>query len=342
MSRQLKHPDELTNEFIEWRVRELLPKFEALAPYNRTNREKGVKNEGLTGWKDLATKEAALLKANYPDNRPEDEKEYGAALRQITALKKELKIAARTELLDKANYNPVCTIITHFGNALSFLFSPYKERQNTRYRETVKTRSKLENRIALNLSPYLIKAKEVLTQVANGATLFDVEWRDVSCAISLATGRRMAEVHLSAQFRKIGDYELGFKGQLKGKSRKLEGQKLRDFEFTIPTLLSTDLVLAGMDFLLKNDKRFPPTEDPERVNRRWSKVLNERAKDWAIIDEMTYHKFRGAYLKACIANSGVDPFDYLDYAKSILGDNDEGTIKAYQRFEIKQGSQTRL
>lgn len=342
MSRQLKHPDELTNEFIEWRVRELLPKFEALAPYNRSQREKGVKSEGLTGWKELATKEASLLKANYPDDKPEDEKEYGAALRQITALKKELKIAAKTELLDKANYNPTCTIITHFGNALSFLFSPYKEKQNTRYRETVKTRSKAENRIPLDLSPYLIKAKKVLTEVANGAGLFDVEWRDVSCSIALATGRRMAEVHLSAQFRKLGDYELGFKGQLKGKSRKVDGQKLKDFEFTIPTLLSADLVLAGMEFLEKHDKRFNATEDPERVNRRWSKVLNERAKDWAIIEEMTYHKFRGAYLKASIANSGVDPFDYLDYARSILGDNDEGTIKAYQRFELKQGSQTRI
>ncbi|HEY9295132.1 MAG TPA: protelomerase family protein [Phormidium sp.] len=342
MSRQLKHSDELTNEFIEWRVRELLPKFEALAPYNRTQREKGVKNEGLTGWKDLATKEAALLKANYPDNRPEDEREYGACLRQITALKKELKLAARTKLLDKANYNPVCTIITHFGIALSFLFSPYKEKQNTRYRGVVENRSKLENRIPLDLSPYLIKANKVLTEVVNGATLFEVEWRDVSCAIALATGRRMAEVHLSAKFRKVKDYELGFTGQLKGKSRKLDGQKLRDFEFTIPTLLSADLVLAGMEFLEKNNKRFEPTEDPERVNRRWSKVLNERAKDWAIIDGMTYHKFRGAYLKACIANSGVDPFDYLDYARSILGDNDEATIKAYQRFEVKQGSQTRL
>ncbi|OKH30597.1 hypothetical protein NIES2119_30600, partial [[Phormidium ambiguum] IAM M-71] len=117
---------------------------------------------------------------------------------------------------------------------------------------------------------------------------------------------------------------------------------LTQSRFLLSDYLSADLVLAGMEFLEKHDKRFNAAEDPERVNRRWSKVLNERAKDWAIIEDMTYHKFRGAYLKACIANSGVDPFDYLDYAKSILGDNDEGTIKAYQRFEIKQGSQTRL
>ena len=339
---KLKDRTELSNNFVDLRISELLPQFEALAPYNRTQREKGVKSEGLTGWKDLATKEASLLKANYPDDRPEDEKEYGAALRQITALKKELKIAAKTNLSDTSNYNPVCTIITHFGNALSFLFSPYKERQNTRYRESVDNRSTSDHRLPLDLSPYLIKANEVLTEVANGATLLDVEWRDVSCSIALATGRRMAEIHLSAEFRKVGDYQLGFKGQLKGKTRKLEGQKLRAFEFTIPTLLSADLVLAGMEFLEKHDKRFKPSEDTERVNRRWSKVLNERAKDWAIIEEMTYHKFRGAYLKACIANSKIDPFDYLDYAKSILGDNDEVTIRAYQRFDIKQGGKTKI
>jgi hypothetical protein len=75
--------------------------------------------------------------------------------------------------------------------------------------------------------------------VRDGATKDEVNWRDVSCAISLVTGRRMGEVHLSGQFNQVGSHEVIFKGQLKGKSRKLKVKgedgsikqvALRDFE----------------------------------------------------------------------------------------------------------------
>ena len=144
MARQLLQADELSNTFIDDRVKILLPQFEALAPYKITQRKKGVGD--LTGWHKLAIQEARLLKLNYPDDKPEDDKEYGTALRQITALKKSLKLAAKTELKDAALLNPVNTIITNFGNELSNQFAIYKENQNTRYRETVTKRSKVENR----------------------------------------------------------------------------------------------------------------------------------------------------------------------------------------------------
>ena len=351
MSRTLKNAEELENGFIDERVSALLPKFEALAPYGRKQREQGIKNENLEGWKQLATKEAALLKATYPDDKPEPERTYGACLRQITALKKYLKLAAKTQLKDHANYHPVLTIVTHFGNALSFLFSPYKARQNESYREAVNERSTPENRVELDLSPFLKLAHEVLSQVANGATKDEVNWRDVSCAISLVTGRRMGEVHLSGEFRQVGDYKVVFKGQLKGKSRKLKvkGQDgsikqvaLRDFEFTIPTLVPAELVVQGIQWLEANGKRFDRDEDPERVNRTYSKVLSEKVKEWAIMDGMTYHKFRGAYFRACVEDAKVDPYDWEDYARSILGDDDSATIKAYKRFIIKPGSITRI
>ena len=57
---------------------------------------------------------------------------------------------------------------------------------------------------------------------------------------------------------------------------------------------------------------------------------------------MTYHKFRGAYFRACVENANIDPFDWEDYSKSILGDDDSATIKAYKRFKIKPGSLTRI
>jgi hypothetical protein len=339
MARELKAADELENSFVDERVRILLPKFEALAPYGRKQREDGVKSEKLEGWKQLATREASILRANY--DKPQ------TCLRQITALKKELKLSAKKEVKDHANYHPVNTIITHFGNALSFLFSEYTLEKNEKYREKVDTRSKPENRIELDLSPFIKEAHQVLSQVFNGATKEDIEWRDVSCALALVTGRRMGEVHLSGEFKKVDDYQVAFKGQLKGKSRKVrvDDKKLalRDYEFTIPTLVKADYVITGVQWLEENGKRFERDEDPERVNRRWSKVLSEKVRDdWRLFDEMTYHKFRGAYFRACVQNAKVDPYDWEDYAKQVLGDDDSATIKAYKRFVIKPGSITRV
>jgi hypothetical protein len=345
MSRQLLEADELKNSFIDDRVEILLPQFEALAPYKITQRKKGVND--FTGWHKLAIQEARLLKLTYPDDKPEDDKEYGTALRQITALKKYLKIASKTELKDAALLNPVNTIITNFGNELSNQFAIYKENQNTRYRETVTERRKVDNRIEIDLTNSLKYAYNILTDVKNGED--KINWLDVSCAVALATGRRMAEVHLSASFELIDSHTVAFKGQLKGKDRKIrvvdKAVKLRDVTFKIPTLLPADLIVNALEWLNSNGKRFDKDEDPERVNRRFSKTLNQKCKDWDIFpaDERTYHKFRAAYLRAAIINDGsVDPYDFLDFAKEVLGDDDEATINAYKRYEIKQGTLTRI
>jgi hypothetical protein len=345
MPRHLLAADEMTNAFIDDRVKVLLPQFEALAPYKITQRKKGVKD--FTGWHKLAIQEARLLKLTYPDDKPEDDKEYGTALRQITALKKALKLASKAELKDAALLNPVNTIITNFGNELSNQFAIYKENQNTRYRETVTERRKVENRIEIDLTNSLKYAYNILTDVKNGED--KINWLDVSCAVALATGRRMAEVHLSANFELIDNHTVAFKGQLKGKDRKIrvvdKAVKLRDVTFKIPTLLPADLVCFALDWLNSKGKRFDKDEDPERVNRRFSKTLNLQCKDWDIFpeDERTYHKFRAAYLRAAIINNGnVDPYDFTDFAKEVLGDDDESTINAYKRYEIKPGTITRI
>ncbi|MTJ10680.1 protelomerase family protein [Anabaena sp. UHCC 0204] len=348
MARQLKSSEDLENTYINDRVKILLPQFESLAPFKITERKKGKKlgSKTLTGWEALAAQESKLLKVTYPDDRTEEEKEYGTCLRQITALKKELKIAAKTELKDPALYHPVCTIITNFGNALSYQFASYKTQQNTRYRETVTERRKADNRIEIDLTNSLKYASSILTDIKNGE---DANWLDVSCAVALATGRRMAEVHLSASFELIDSHTVAFKGQLKGKDRKIrvvdKAVKLRDVTFKIPTLLPADLVCFALDWLNSKGKRFDQDEDPERVNRRFSKTLNQKCKDWDIFpaDERTYHKFRAAYLRAAIINDGnVDPYDFTDFAKEVLGDDDESTINAYKRYEIKQGSLTKI
>jgi hypothetical protein len=214
-------------------------------------------------------------------------------------------------------------------------------------------------------------AHDVLSKASQGL-LKASDWKDVSCALALVTGRRMAEIHLSASFVKADEFAVYFTGQLKGKesgfmvNKKGEAVRtnradynksksagltdkpfipLADYRFTIPTLVPADLVVAGLQWLEDNGKRLSKKDEPEAVNRKYSRYLSERVVDvWTILDksEMTFHKFRGAYFRACVVNCKVDGFDYMTFATSILGDGDEATIKAYQRFEIKPDSLTKL
>jgi hypothetical protein len=344
MSRELKAFDELSNSYVDDAVKRLLPQFETLAPFRKqTERKKGVGK--IPGWQRLATDEIRLLKITYPDDKPEHLKTYGTCLRQITALKKALKTSVKDYVKDEALHSAVNTIITNFGKALSEHFAPYKAAQSEQYREKVTERRQPENRIEIDLSNSLKFAHNVLTEIKNGN---DANWMDVSCAIALATGRRMGEVHLSASFAKIDDYTLRFKGQLKGKSRRVKlGEKalpIREVTFEIPTLLNADLICFALEWLDKKGKRFPQNEDPERVNRRFSKTLNQHCKEFDIFpdEDRTYHKFRAAYFRACVVNAGIDAFDFIDYAEKILIDRDETTINSYKRYEIKTGSLTRI
>lgn len=337
---------QLKNSYVEERVKYLLPLFESLAPFKPKQRQKGSKGynvateeyEFIPGWEALVLEEQISLMDRYPDlERSENEREYGTCLRQITALKKALRNATKTQLDDPMMKGAVGTIISHFGNDLSKRFQIYKARQNQRQRETVAVRSEPENRVELDLSPFIQKAHDVLSRLDEFKA---PDWKLVSCSLAMATGRRMAEIHCSAQFRLVDDHTIGFKGYLKGKSRKRDGKAISEYEFKIPTLVPAQLVVDGLNWLEKHGKR---VSEPEIVNRKYSRYLSEAVKEnWLILPckEMTYHKFRGAYFRACVVNASVDPLDFMSYAREVLGDRDEDTIRHYQRFEIKQGSLT--
>ena len=129
---------------------------------------------------------------------------------------------------------------------------------------------------------------------------------------------------------------------------------LIDHEFTIPTLVKSDLIIAGIRYLAKHDRRLAPNEETEIVNRRWNKPLSEQVKkDWMIVsddlwrsvdqeDRMTFHKLRGAYFIGVIGAMGETFETMKDQAESILGDKDLSAIKNYDRFKLAPGTKTRI
>jgi Telomere resolvase len=380
----------MENTYVDERVSALTKDIEALTPYTATVRKKGKPNEA-TGWEALAVREAIALKAKYPDERndddsfkPESERTYGTCLRQITALKKGLKRAARHDLLDPANVHKFNTIVKLFGDALSFQFAQYKMAQNLEYRARVVERSTNENRIVVNLEPFLIRAVTVLEQcqaaLAEPDLPQEIDWRSVSCALALTTGRRMSEIHCSGTFALVSEYEVSFKGQLKGKdsgvtvdskgneiritktefaSIKLMNPKAKfipliDHEFKIPTLVKAELVIAGIDWLEEQGKRIDRSSDPEVVNKRWGKPLSEQVKlVWAIApdeewkkvdpkDKLTYHKLRGAYFLGVMSSLNLSFSGMKQIASKVLGDRDLTAVDSYERLEIQPGTKSRI
>lgn len=355
------------NSYIDEAVSTLLPAFEALAHLKTRARERG--DGKLIGWRKLAISEAEYLKHTYPDPRTDEgEKTYSTCLRQVTALNKALKERAKDNVKDPANLTPVRTIIKRFSQALTDQFSIYRERRNAEYVARVHVRRVETNQVPIDVSEYLKKAHHILAVVAeenpDNATVkadYGFTWMDVSTAVSLATGRRMVEVHHTGNFIYLDTYQLGFTGQAKGKGRKVNEQMLKDVVFEIPTLIPAQLVKAGVDWLGANGKRCKPDEPTSRVNERYSKPLNENMKaNWDFIPdgytdgidsktgtpkplETTYHKCRAAYFNCALANEKeLRPIYAMDFMRSVLGDRDEQSLESYQRFNIEPDSVTRI
>lgn len=383
--RTRKSGQDQSNTYIDHRVKELIPLIESLAPFTATARKNG--KNGLIGWKALAIEEARRLKLTYPDEtnedgtqKPESDRTYGTCLRQVTALKKALRCLGKEVMSDPATINQFKTIASHFGEILSDQFSGYKSLQNFEYSARVKSRSTEGQRIVVNLEPFIQQAHAVLSMVVNDE---EIDWREVTCAIALVTGRRMAEILATGKFTKVSDYEVSFQGQLKGKDSGIatdkKGNQVRGtlsqfkqmqslnqvatdskfiplikYQFTIPTLVRADLVVAGIEYLAEQGKRLEANEDPEMVNRRWAKPLAERIqKSWVIVpneewqavdpkDKMTFHKLRGAYFIGVMGTMQSSFSAMKSLAESILGDKDLSAIENYERFDIAPDTLTRI
>jgi len=326
----------------------LVRNLEAIAPLSLKDRKAGKVVGGvfLPGWKAKSVEIADDLKEKYPVVQ--------SAIDGKKRLLTELGKFDKSWLLDTANFYPVKTSIAHFRESLNLLFAIDQAKVNASYRERVSDRSGDASRIECDLSQWLAKAFDVLTKVAQGANRKEIRWEDISCALILVTGRRMSELHYSAAFTKSGDHELIFTGQLKGKGRTVDGDKLINHPFTIPCLVPAELAIAGLAWLEREGKRADrgDQDGAERVNKTWAKYLSKRCKtDWQIIpdstwqsvdpaDKWSFHKFRGLYFVACLAKmeQSVSFSSIKRLAPSILGDADLSAIEPYERIDIKPGS----
>ena len=161
-------------------------------------------------------------------------------------------------------------------------------------------------------------------------------WMDVSIALILATGRRMAEIHSTETvFTKVDDYTLSFEGQLKTKGRGDIGA------FNIPCLVPADMVLAGVEYLGEQGKLYSATEGltvAEVVNAKVSVSLSRAIKaNMTPFGINVYKDCRVVYAEICwetLANKAV--IDKAHYFSNILGhsEKDVTTANSYIKFQV--------
>lgn len=164
------------------------------------------------------------------------------------------------------------------------------------------------------------------------------EWKKVSIALAIATGRRMSEIHLTAtEFKLVTEDEfksnpalqelapnythlIWFTGQLKAKG--LAGEYfLENPSYAIPTLIDRQLVIKGREWLIKNEK---VVETPEKADTRYSKDLSQSMK-WLRglmkIDHknFTYKGLRSIYSDVAHQLFNPDKTEMNQYIGLILG-----------------------
>ncbi|WP_414579293.1 protelomerase family protein [Anabaena sp. CCY 9402-a] len=160
-----------------------------------------------------------------------------------------------------------------------------------------------------------------MTVLTNLDKLTYRDWKRVSIAMVIATGRRLAEVHQSSTiFELVDSHHVAFKGQL-----KVKGDAAKYFEdnpsYEIPVLVGADLVVVGHQWLKDNGK---VVDSPEGVNRRYSGDISDAVKvlkgRLGIEHKFfTYKGLRTIYAQSCNAIfNNSDPDNTLFLAK-ILG-----------------------
>jgi Telomere resolvase len=147
------------------------------------------------------------------------------------------------------------------------------------------------------------------------------DWKKVSIALAIVTGRRMAEIHLSStKFEYVDNQTCDFTGQLKVKG-DAEEYFTKNPSYPIPVLVDARLVVAAHDWLKKNIK----TVDDTRVAaNRYTKDLSEAMK---ILknrftvehDFFTYKGLRTIYAQVCSQVFNGNDADNTLYLAQVLG-----------------------
>lgn len=147
------------------------------------------------------------------------------------------------------------------------------------------------------------------------------DWKRVSIALAIATGRRSAEIHQEhTKFEYVDQWHVNFAGQLKVKG-DAEEYFDKNPSYKIPVLVDAQLVVKAHQWLKDNGKL---VDSPKAVNRRYSADLSDAMKNLKNSLKIQHELFSYKGLRTIYAQVCNDVFNRADsdntlYLAQILG-----------------------
>jgi hypothetical protein len=252
---------------------------------------------------------------------------------------------------------PLIQLVKLWGRTFDSAVEEQTYKLNTEYRENAKLNA--INPTPVDITGWLKLSLNTLESVAAGK---QVQWEAVSFALALATGRRQAEVHCTAQILKVehDDPSTSTVAALPGYAVLFAGRGNRPFGQTktrsgsesekewierpkrvLPTLVSADLVLAGWQYLEDHGQK---VEEEELVNRTFNGKLASLIKK--VAPGFTYKNLRDFYAICCWRNwlrDGVPETSLPERLKEVLGHGPMGDATAsYRKFVLVEESLSRI
>jgi hypothetical protein len=211
----------------------------------------------------------------------------------------------------------------------SLLYMNYSREMHEERMEPTKQRKDKQRR---NLSPINCVDRYIQT-IEN--LLKSLDYRELTVGLIAATGRRISEILSTASFIQIGQFEVGFEGQLKAKGET--------GEYTAFTLVESALVVDGILKLrrmaeIKEMKNWNLAEVDSGKNNTVNRYVKKRFGE--LIDpphgekELSSKNLRAAY--AAIAIYLFCPSNHSEslFIKERLGHTSDATASNYEDYQV--------
>lgn len=192
---------------------------------------------------------------------------------------------------------------------------------NSAYEETV-AKKHCDLRPLQNYQGMIVKAQGLLGERSIYSRILGV---------AFLTGRRVAEIACTAQFRPTGENSILFDGQLKGKNRVIG-------KYEIPVLGHPDLLVKALKAIREEKPAW--IDNPMLFHDCGSRELSLRVKRHfsEFIENPTVKDLRAAYAEVCYRLFGSVTVAKSRYFSQVLGhgEQDNRTGQSYIELYIKE------
>lgn len=184
-----------------------------------------------------------------------------------------------------------------------------------------------------------LKCKPVIEWAVNVLERLD-NWKDVTYAIALMTGRRMAEILGSHGVYELEETELHFTGVLKGKGRDVEGESLINTRFKTFPICNPELIIKGIEYLTNDGRR---NEDVDKINKVYASIFSNRAtremmrvrKESGLDGQFkTARDFYATYQADKVFKQSEQTCTQMVFVMNRLHQAEMGATDSYRKFRI--------